>query len=144
MRFGRRSVLAWAAAIVAGWRAPTLLANLANPENLANGAQGTSPMYGLIGKMLATPGNRDTLVTLLLEGTAAMPGCLSYVIATDPKDANAIWITEAWDSPESHAASLKLPAVQQTITRARPLIAGFGERFETVPVGGHGLTRPSP
>jgi quinol monooxygenase YgiN len=131
MRIGRRSVLAvWAAGIAAIWRAPK------------PGAQGTSPMYGLIGKMLATPGNRDALVTLLLEGTAEMPGCLSYVIATDPKDADAIWITEAWDSAESHAASLKLPAVQQTIARGRPLIAGFGERFETTPVGGHGLTRP--
>ena len=96
-------------------------------------------MYGLIGKMLATPGNRDTLVSLLLEGTSGMPGCLSYVIATDPADPNAIWITEAWDSADSHAASLKLPAVQQTIARARPLIAGFGERFVTTPVGGHGL-----
>ena len=130
MLIGRRSVLAWAAAIAAVWRVP-------QPN-----AQGATPMYGLIGKMLATPGNRDALVAMLLEGTAAMPGCLSYVIATDPKDANAIWITEARDSPESHAASLKLPAVQQTIARARPLIAGFGERFETVPVGGHGLTRP--
>jgi quinol monooxygenase YgiN len=130
MRIGRRSVLAlWAPAMAAVCRAP-------QPN-----AQGTTPMYGLIGKMLATPNNRDALVTLLLEGTAAMPGCLSYVIATDPKDANAIWITEAWDSAESHAASLKLPAVQQTIARARPLIAGFGERFETVPVGGQGLTR---
>ena len=34
-------------------------------------------MYGLIGKMLATPGNRDALATILLEGIAGMPGCLS-------------------------------------------------------------------
>jgi quinol monooxygenase YgiN len=101
-------------------------------------------MYGLIGKMLATPGNRDTLVGLLLEGTSQMPGCLSYVIAIDPADPTAIWITEAWDSADSHAASLKLPAVQQTIARARPLIAGFGERFVTTPVGGHGLIAGRP
>ena len=25
------------------------------------------------------------------------------------------------------------------IARGRPLIAGFGERFETHPIGGHGL-----
>lgn len=98
-------------------------------------------MYGLIGKMLATPGNRDALIALLLEATGDMPGCLSYIVATDPADANAIWITEAWDSQESHGASLKLPAVQQAIARARPLIAGGGERFVTAPVGGHGLVR---
>lgn len=96
-------------------------------------------MYGLIGKMLATPGNRDALVSILLEGTSAMPGCLSYVVATDPSDPNAIWITEAWDNADSHAASLKLPGVQQAIAKARPIIAGMGERFVTVPVGGHGL-----
>ena len=98
-------------------------------------------MYGLIGKMNATPGNRDALVALLLEASGDMPGCLSYIVAADPSDPNAIWITEAWDSQESHAASLKLPAVQQVIGRARPLIAGFGERFVTTPVGGYGLGR---
>ena len=97
------------------------------------------PMYGLIGKMLAKPGHRDALLAALLDGTRAMPGCLSYIIAKDPRNADAIWITEAWDSPESHKASLELPAVRAAITKARPLIAGFGERFETRPVGGHGL-----
>lgn len=99
------------------------------------------PMYGLIGKMKATPGQRDALAAILLEGTADMPGCLSYVIAHDPGDADALWITEVWESREHHAASLALPAVQQAIARGRPLIAGFGERFETQPLGGHGLAR---
>ena len=88
-------------------------------------------MYGLIGKMRAQPGQRDTLIGILLEGTAAMPGCLSYVIAKDRSDADALWITEAWDSQASHQASLALPAVQAAIAQGRPLIAGFGERFET-------------
>ena len=96
-------------------------------------------MYGLIGKMLAAPGQRDALIAILLESVGSMPGCLSYIVATDPSDANAIWITEAWDGAESHQASLKLPAVQQAIGRGRPLIAGFGERFVTTPVGGVGL-----
>lgn len=96
-------------------------------------------MYGLIGKMLSTPGQRDALIAILLEGTGEMPGCLSYIIAKDPADPNAIWITEAWDSQTSHQASLSLPSVQQAIAKGRPLIVGFGERFETEPVGGHGL-----
>lgn len=96
-------------------------------------------MYGLIGKMLAKPGQRDALVKLLLEGSGEMPGCLSYVVATEASDPDAIWITEVWDKPESHQASLKLPQVQTVIAKARPLIAGFGERFETNPVGGVGL-----
>lgn len=36
-------------------------------------------------------------------------------------------------------ASLNIAAVQETIARARPLIAGFGERFETEPLGGQGI-----
>ena len=98
-----------------------------------------SAMYGLIGKMRCTPGNRDQLMSILLGGTTAMPGCLSYIIATDPTDDVALWITEVWDSAESHRASLALPAVQQAIAKGRPLIAGFGERFETVPIGGVGI-----
>lgn len=76
---------------------------------------------------------------LLLEGVSGMPGCSSYVVALDPADADSIWITEVWESQESHKHFLSLPSVQQAISRGRPLIAGFGERFETVPVGGHGL-----
>jgi quinol monooxygenase YgiN len=68
-----------------------------------------------------------------------MPGCLSYVIATEPGDHDAIWITEAWDSQASHQASLSLQSVKDAIARARPLIAGFSNRVVTTPVGGHGL-----
>lgn len=97
-------------------------------------------MYGLIGKMIAAPGQRDALIGILLEGTTGMPGCRSYVVAADPGDANAIWITEVWDDEASHKGSLSLPAVQAAISKARPIIAGFGERFVTAPVGGVGLT----
>jgi quinol monooxygenase YgiN len=96
-------------------------------------------MYGLIGKMTAVAGQRDALAAILLDGTNAMPGCLSYVIARDPADDNALWITEVWDSQASHKASLALPAVQAAIAKGRPLIAGFSNRVETVPIGGHGI-----
>ena len=99
----------------------------------------TTPMYGLIGKMNAAPGQRDAVIAILLEGTAKMAGCLSYIVAKDPIDANAIWITEVWDTEANHKASLALPAVQAAIARARPMIVGFGERFITTPLGGVGL-----
>ena len=96
-------------------------------------------MYGLIGRMKVVPGQRDALIAILLKGVSGMPGCLSYVVAQDATDADAIWVTEVWDSQDSHRASLSLPSVQQAVARGKPLIAGFGERFETKPVGGHGL-----
>lgn len=98
-------------------------------------------MFGLIGKMRAVAGERDALIALLLEGTEGMPGCLSYIVAKDSADADAIWITEVWDTRESHAASLQLPSVRAVIARARPLIAGFENGTETEPVGGVGLPR---
>jgi quinol monooxygenase YgiN len=91
-------------------------------------------MYGLIGKILCIPGQRDTLTAILAHGTVDMPGCLSYVIAHDAVEPDALWVTEVWDSQDSHKASLGLPAVQAAIARGRPLIAGFGQRVETRPV----------
>jgi quinol monooxygenase YgiN len=98
-------------------------------------------MYGLIGKMTCTPGHRDELIELLLADVDAMPGCLSYVVARDPVNANALWITEVWDSEKSHKASLAIPAVQDAIKRAMPMIATFGEHTVTEPAGGLGLRR---
>lgn len=127
MPLTRRSVVAAATAAMA---ATTSATNTTTENQL---------MYGLIGKMKCTPGQRDALISILLEGVSGMPGCLSYVVAKDPTDPDSLWITEAWESQDKHKASLSLPSVQAAITKARPIIAGFGERFETQPVGGHGL-----
>jgi quinol monooxygenase YgiN len=95
-------------------------------------------MYGLIGKIKAKPGQRDALAAILLQATRRMPSCLSYVIAVDPNDSDALWITEIWDSTESHKASLNLPEVKAALQVGRPLIVRIGERFETQPIGGYG------
>ncbi|WP_298401336.1 putative quinol monooxygenase [Sphingobium sp.] len=123
MTHNRRDMLGLAAAAIASTAIPAA-------------AQESKPRYGLIGQMLATPGKRDELVAILTEATGAMPGCLSYVVALDSANPDALWITEVWDSRESHAASLKLPAVRAAIAKARPIIAGFPQHFETVPVAG--------
>ena len=52
--------------------------------------------------MTALPGERDALVAILLQGTGEMPGCLSYVVALDPGNTDAIWITEVWVSQADH------------------------------------------
>lgn len=97
-------------------------------------------MYGLIGKFTSTDGDRDRLSAILLNGLRDMPGCLSYIVASDPGDSNALWITEVWDSADSHKASLGLPSVQAAIKEGRPLIASMQQVAETAPLGGHGLT----
>jgi quinol monooxygenase YgiN len=102
-------------------------------------------MYGMIGRMVATPGRRDELLAILMRGSGGddgMPGCLSYVVAADRADPDGIWVTEVWDSKDSHDASLSLPQVQAAITEARPLIAGFDSGAETDVRGGVGLPSP--
>lgn len=123
MTLHRRTVLAGVAASVAS---PVL-------------AQKDVPMYGLIGKMTAHPGQRDALIAILTESTGEMPGCLSYVVARDAKEADVLWVTEVWKSQADHQGSLKLPTVQAAIARGRPLIKDIGPYFETEPVGGVGL-----
>jgi len=91
-------------------------------------------MYGLIGKFRALPGRRDDLVALMKSGSAPMPGCISYVLATDPADADLIWITEVWETKADHAASVEIPAIAETIRQAMPLIASFDMHQEVVPV----------
>jgi quinol monooxygenase YgiN len=131
MKTGRRELVSGAAAIVLCRIA------LAAPEE-------AQEMYGLIANMTAAPGRRDDLTSILIEAIAGMPGCLSYVVAKDSRDENAIWVTEVWDSKESHDASLSLPAVKQAISTARPMISAFGNQVITTPVGGYGLPATKP
>lgn len=90
-------------------------------------------MYGIIRKLIVVPGSREELIEILITGSTGMPGCKSYIVAMDAQNPDGFWITEVWDSQESHQASLELPQVKSAIERGRPLIAGFGERFETKP-----------
>lgn len=119
MIWGRRHVLAGAA-----------LAALASPVP----ASENKTAFGLIGRIEAQPGKRAELIAALQEGTGSMPGCLSYMVAEDAADADAIWVTEIWDSEASHRASLKLPQVRAAIEKGRPLIAAFETIATTRPL----------
>ena len=96
-------------------------------------------MYGLITKISAVDGKRDELSAILLEGLHDMPGNLSYIVANDPTNTNALWVTEVWANKVAHENSLTLPSVQGAIKTGRPLIAGMDRIAETQPVGGEGL-----
>jgi quinol monooxygenase YgiN len=100
-------------------------------------------MYGLIVKMTIVPGKREEMIRLLKESAAGMPGCFSYVVAKDAADENVIWVTEVWNSAESHEASLSLPQVKNAMPQAKPLVANFERIAVTTPVWGHGLP-PAP
>jgi len=98
--------------------------------------------YGLFGKIITHEGKRDEFAAILLEAATALerfPGCELYVVSISPTEANAIWVTEVWKSAEDHRASLALDSTRAVIERGRPLIAGFEQLTEFVPLGGKGL-----
>jgi quinol monooxygenase YgiN len=53
-------------------------------------------MYGLIGRIRAVSGKRADLAAILIQEDGSMPGCLSYIVAEDPADADLLWVTEVW------------------------------------------------
>jgi quinol monooxygenase YgiN len=126
MRVSRRTALKAAVTL-------PLTENVAGQQRIA--------MYGLIGRIKAHSGRRDELAAILLESTIDIPGCLSYVVAKDLKDPDALWVTEVWESEADHRSSLALPSVREAISRGRPLIAAFDQQYATEPIGGAGIKK---
>ena len=85
-------------------------------------SQEAGGMWGMITKITLVPGKRDEMIAILKESAADMPGCLTYIVAKDAADENALWVNEVWDSMASHDASLSLPAVKNAMPRAKPII----------------------
>jgi quinol monooxygenase YgiN len=104
--------------------------------------EGAAMTFGLCGKIVATPGDGETLAGHLLDAAHALQDvedCQMYLVNRVPDEPDAVWVVEVWDSGEAHQASLQLPAVQELIARARPIIAEMGMRIEMQPLGGKGL-----
>jgi quinol monooxygenase YgiN len=90
-------------------------------------------MYGLIVRLTARDGKRDQLIDVLRESAGDMPGCICYVVAKDAVDERSLWVTEVWDSKESHTASLSLPAVRTAMPLGKELISSFKRIATTEP-----------
>lgn len=98
--------------------------------------------FGLHGKLIAHPGQRDALAQILLDAAkvvSPLPACEIYFVSTDETDPNAVYVTEVWKTEADHKASLQMPEVRNLIEKGRPMVARFGESTRLVPVGGHGL-----
>ena len=98
--------------------------------------------FGYFGSMKALPGRRDEVVSIILDGGEAttLPGCQLYVVSLSNTDPDVIWVTEYWDTKESHDASLQLPDVRASVAKVLPLLTGEFTSQETTVVGG-GLGR---
>ena len=98
--------------------------------------------FGMHGKFLAHPGQRDALVSYLLEAVAGLQDvedCLLYIVNVSPTEPDAVWVTEVWTSKEAHRAFVSPDEFKASIVPGMALIAGMGERIEVVPMGGKGL-----
>jgi quinol monooxygenase YgiN len=102
-------------------------------------SQEANGMWGMIVKITLVPGKRAEMIAILKESAADMQGCLSYIVAKDAADENAIWVNEVWDSIASHDASLSLPAVKSAIPRTKAIVSNFEKIAITNPVWGVGL-----
>ena len=102
--------------------------------------------YGLSGKMMTKPGQRDVVVALLLRDVEKLKaaGCDVYVVSVSAAHPDAVFVSEVWVSREAHRASLKLPSVQQAISEARPLLTGQVESVELSVIGGLGVPKAPP
>lgn len=76
-------------------------------------------MDELIREVRVVPGERSG-PPAILAGMRSMPGCGSYVVAEDPSDRDAIWVTEVWSSADARAASRGLPEVRLAMAEGRP------------------------
>ncbi len=100
---------------------------------------GGGQLYGFIGCFTATPGQGAALAAAIVGGVEGMPGCISFIIALDEANPDLVWVTEVWDSKQSHDDSLKLESVKASIAKATPLVASFAPSARTRPVGGVGI-----
>ncbi|MBT8113826.1 MAG: antibiotic biosynthesis monooxygenase [Arenicella sp.] len=97
--------------------------------------------FGMQVVMTATSGNGEQLAALMLQASelvAPLKGCKLYLVQLSTSAQDSALITEVWESKEDHAASLSVPAVQEIISRARPLIADMAHHTG-IPLGGHGI-----
>lgn len=95
--------------------------------------------YLLHGKLLAKSGHRQELADILIQASqlvSTAKGCKLYVISKDENDANAVYVTEIWDSKADHDNSLKDAAVRALIMKAMPVLEGLPTKGQELEILG--------
>jgi quinol monooxygenase YgiN len=97
---------------------------------------------GLYVKFTTQTGQRDTLVSLLLEAASSMrtiADCELYIVNVSDTETDTVWVTEVWNNADAHQQSLTTEASKRLIESAKPLILGV-QQTKLTPIGGKGLT----
>ncbi|MCA1040117.1 antibiotic biosynthesis monooxygenase [Bacillus infantis] len=99
--------------------------------------------FSLFGRFTVKEGERDHLISILLEAAESMKElneCEIYLVHTSEGDPDAVYGYEVWSDEAAHQNSLSLEATQTLIKRAKPIIIGM-ERISTMEArGGKGIS----
>lgn len=99
--------------------------------------------FSLFGKFTVQEGERETMVSILLEAAESMKNldeCEVYLVNISESDPNSVYIYEVWSNENAHQASLTLEATQTLIRQAKPIITGM-DRISTLKTkGGKGIS----
>nr|WP_087575142.1 antibiotic biosynthesis monooxygenase family protein [Sphingomonas sp. CDS-1] len=93
---------------------------------------------GVIAHIIAKPGQRDALIEAM-RPLAGMKGCIDLVVAKDPKNADAIWLTEIWQSKQLHVEATSGDIFTAAMVKIRPMMMSIDQNYETAPVFGTDL-----
>jgi quinol monooxygenase YgiN len=85
-----------------------------------------SMTFANVGSLGTKPGQRDAVVSILLRPMAGLKeaGCLLYEVGVNDEAPDTVFVSELWESPEAHQASLQLDSVRAAIAEAMPLLSG--------------------
>lgn len=93
---------------------------------------------GVVAHIVAKPGQRDALIEALRPLTG-MKGLIDLVIAKDRENADAVWLTEVWESSELHKAASTGAVFTAAMEKIRPAMASIDQNYTTTPVFGNRL-----
>lgn len=97
--------------------------------------------FGVQATMLAVEGKGAQLAGSILQVAnvaKSLEGCEMYVVFLSKDTPDLLLLTEAWSSPEAHAASLRNEEIRAIIENASPLIKSV-EHKTAIPLGGKGI-----
>ncbi|MFP7445892.1 putative quinol monooxygenase [Bacillus infantis] len=99
--------------------------------------------FSLFGRFTVKEGERDHMVSILLEAAESMKElneCEIYLVHTTEAEPDAVYVYELWSDEAAHQNSLSLESTQTLIKRAKPIITGV-ERISTMEArGGKGIS----
>ena len=95
---------------------------------------GDAQTYGMVTEVTARPGCRAEFIASLMEMKRYAAGDVTYLIAADARNDNAVWVSEAWPSEEAKAEWLQLPQVRELLARVESFGDAVVQLHETIPI----------